>query len=336
MAKLVRELTQLENILERSGSLARSEMLTSIPSAAGSLPIYGTVLGTSDRSAPTFGLVGGVHGLERIGTRVVLAYLHTVIEMLQWDELLSRSLERIRLVFVPIVNPYGILMRRRGNAAGVDLMRNAPPHPDSQGSFFVGGQRLSPHLPWYMGVEGAPMQPEAFALCNFMRREVFGARRAVVVDVHSGYGMDDRVWFPYARTRKPFPDVGSVYALKQLLDTALPNHVYRVEPQARNYTVCGDLWDFLYDEQRAQPGAGVFLPLTLEMGSWRWVKKNPRQLFDRLGGFNPLKPHRLRRTLRRHLTLFDFLRRATASDRAWHGEGDEERRNAAFRLWFAD
>ena len=24
-----------------------------------------------------------------------------------------------------------------------------------------------------------------------------------------------------------------------------------------------------------------FLPLTLEMGSWIWVKKNPRQLFSR-------------------------------------------------------
>ena len=48
-----------------------------------------------------------------------------------------------------------------------------------------------------------------------------------------------------------------------------------------------------------------FLPLTLEMGSWLWVKKNPRQLFSRHGIFNPLIEHRQQRVLRRHLALLD-------------------------------
>ena len=59
------------------------------------------------------------------------------------------------------------------------------------------------------------------------------------------------------------------------------------------------------------------MPLTLEMGSWTWVRKNPLQGLTSLGRFNPIKPHRLRRTLRRHLPLLEFLFHAAASYRAW-------------------
>ena len=41
----------------------------------------------------------------------------------------------------------------------------------------------------------------------------------------------------------------------------------------------------------------------MEMGSWTWVKKNPRQFFSLLGIFNPLIQHRQLRVLRRHLPL---------------------------------
>ena len=53
------------------------------------------------------------------------------------------------------------------------------------------------------------------------------------------------------------------------------------------------------------------------MGSWTWVRKNPLQGLSALGRFNPMKPHRLRRTLRRHLPLLDFLFHAAASHAAW-------------------
>ena len=65
----------------------------------------------------------------------------------------------------------------------------------------------------------------------------------------------------------------------------------------------------------------MFLPLTLEMGSWLWVKKNPRQLFSRHGIFNPLIDHRQQRVLRRHLPLLDFTTRAAASAARWLPEG---------------
>ena len=65
------------------------------------------------------------------------------------------------------------------------------------------------------------------------------------------------------------------------------------------------------------------MPLTLEMGSWLWVKKNPRQLFSRHGIFNPLIAHRQQRVLRRHMALLDFLGRAAASHSRWMPEPED-------------
>ena len=317
MSRTFRELTELDRLLGRLGDRARVSTLATVEAAQGSWPIQGIALGTTDRRAPTLAIVGGVHGLERIGTRVVLAYLHTLSELLDWDSVLHAALERSRLVFVPLVNPGGLFLRQRANPSGVDLMRNAPVHPESHGTPLLGGQRISPRLPWYMGRPDQAMEVEARALCDFMERELFGAEVAVACDVHSGFGFVDRLWFPYARTRRPFHHLPEMLALTRLLDATLPNHVYAVEPQARSYTIAGDLWDHLYDRFRAVDPERVFIPLTLEMGSWTWLKKNPRQALHTLGGFNPLVPHRLARTLRRHLPLFDFLHRATASPSAW-------------------
>ncbi|HEX5656439.1 MAG TPA: hypothetical protein VFX59_04555, partial [Polyangiales bacterium] len=157
----------------------------------------------------------------------------------------------------------------------------------------------------------------------------------IAIDCHSGFGMLDRLWFPYARTRKTFPNLAEVVGLKRLLDRTLPHHVYRVEPQANAYTIEGDAWDYLYDLSRSL-GAGTFVPLTLEMGSWAWVRKNPRQLWQLDGGFNPVLPHRVKRTLRRHLPLFDLLLHAIASHEAWVAPDEDVRllrEHEAFTTW---
>ncbi len=80
----------------------------------------------------------------------------------------------------------------------------------------------------------------------------------------------------------------------------------------------------------------TFLPLTLEMGSWLWIKKNPRQLFSRNGIFNPLINHRQQRVLRRHLSLLDFLARAACSHERWvpAPEARAQRRADALAAWY--
>lgn len=355
------ELADLNEVLALFGDRAETHVLATVRHSGIEFPIVGVVVGATRPDAPTLALVGGVHGLERIGTRVVLAGMRTIAQFLSWDRILNAALDDLRLVFLPLVNPVGLWLRRRSNGNGVDLMRNAPPHPDASGTPLVGGHRLSPRLPYYQGVPGQ-MEVEAQALCQFIREWVFPARASIALDVHSGFGTVDRLWFPYAYTRRPFPSLAEAYALERLLDDTLPNHVYVMEPVSRNYTVQGDLWDHLYDEHgggrlwdrptelersarasqahsvpRVPAYPGPFMPLTLELGSWLWVKKNPRQLFDVLGGFNPIRPHRLRRTLRRHLPLIEFLMRAVAGSPTWTGFDARERQrleSEAFRLWF--
>ncbi|HET9992743.1 MAG TPA: M14 family zinc carboxypeptidase, partial [Kofleriaceae bacterium] len=257
---------------------------------------------------------GGVHGLERIGSEVAIAFLGSLVTRLAWDQVLHDALSRCRVIVVPLVNPVGMIRAQRANGNGVDLMRNAPAHPLG-GTPLLGGQRISQRLPWFMGAAGAPMEVESRALVELVEAATAAAPFALALDCHSGFGFIDRLWYPYARTREPLPDQPAIAALGRLLDTTLPNHVYRFEQTAQAYTIRGDLWDYLYDRRRA--AGGVLLPLTLEMGSWAWVRKNPWQGLSSLGRFNPIKPHRQRRTLRRHLPLFDFLLHAAASHEAW-------------------
>jgi hypothetical protein len=334
------ELTELEKIIDRLPKSARVRTLGTVVSQELAFPLYSITLGSEDPQAPTLGLFAGVHGLERIGSKVVIAYLNTIVELLRWDDTLLHKLERTRLVFFPIINPAGMYLRTRSNGNGVDLMRNAPVEADAVSPLFLpAGHRISPKLPWYRGTEGAPLELEAQAVCQLVREELTTSPISLALDVHSGYGTVDRIWFPYAKTTKPFPNLPEVYALKKLLDETYPNHVYRMEPQAKEYTTHGDLWDYLYDAHLASTPERLFMPLALELGSWVWVKKNPKQMFSVLGAFNPLMPHRNKRTLRRHIILFDFLHRAVQSSRSWatlSNPNKDEFLKAAMSQWYAD
>lgn len=333
------ELTALERVLKSLGDVARVEELARVRHGATEFPVHGVVLGSNDRTAPCLGLFGGVHGLERIGSDVVIAFLQTISEILHWDETWRDRLSRSRMVFVPIVNPVGMFRRSRANGNGVDLMRNAPVEADEPPWFLLGGHTISSRLPWYRGQVGTEgdMEIESRAVIDFVVREMFPSRLSLAIDVHSGFGSVDRLWFPYAKTRKPPPHLAEIAALKQLFDRSYPNHFYRIEPQAKQYTTHGDLWDYLYDKHmRAAPG-GLFLPWTLELGSWLWLKKSPRNVFSVLGAFNPLQPHRLQRILRRHLTLFDFLHRALLSPEGWVNLSEDARRQLiakATDVWY--
>jgi hypothetical protein len=332
---LLPELSELEALLEQIEPYARIEALAHVNVRDHRLPVYAVSLGTREPAAPSLAFVGGVHGLERIGTQVVLAYLRTLSARLSWDRVLHDTLARVRLLFVPLLNPGGMLLRSRSNPRGVDLMRNAPRGQGGRGSFLLGGQRISAKLPWYAGREGES-ELESRALFEVIQRQCLCSSVSLAIDCHSGFGMLDRLWFPYARTRKTFPNLAEVVGLKHLLDRTLPHHVYRVEPQANAYTIEGDAWDYLYDLSRSLGPQRTFVPLTLEMGSWAWVRKNPRQLWSLDGSFNPVLPHRVKRTLRRHLPLFDLLLHAIASHEAWVASDDDtraEREHEAFSTW---
>ena len=311
------ELDAVNTLIHRGGRHLRSAVICEIENDGEKLPVHCIEMGSTAPDVPAVGFFGGVHGVERIGTQVVLAYLHALIERLHWDDTLAHTLQHVRLVFMPLLNPGGMLRETRANPAGVDLMRNAPVDAPGRVPFLLGGQRYSRHLPWYRGRLGEPMQPEAQALCRVVEEKLQSHEFSLALDCHSGFGTQDRIWFPYAKTRDPIDCLAEIYALRSMFRTTHPYHgIYVIEPQAHQYTTHGDLWDHLYDRARTQ-SQRLFIPLTLEMGSWLWVKKSPAQLFNLLGVFNPVAPHRHQRALRRHLTLLDFLVRATVSHERW-------------------
>ncbi|TFZ01634.1 M14 family zinc carboxypeptidase [Ramlibacter rhizophilus] len=329
------ELDTLHTVLAQGGEWLHVRE-HAVPHEGGApLSLYEIALGNGAPEVPAVGFFGGVHGLERIGARVVIEYLRSLVMRLSWDDSLHRLLEQVRIVFMPVVNPGGMLRGTRANPAGVDLMRNAPLQARERVAPLVGGQRLWSGLPWYRGRADAAMEPESAALCELVERELLGRPFALALDCHSGFGMRDRLWFPYAHRRGPIPHLDALHALHRIFENSHGHHPYLVEPQSAQYLTHGDLWDHLYLRACAA-GQGTFLPLTLEMGSWLWVRKNPRQLFSRAGIFNPLVAHREHRVLRRHFPLLDFLVRACASSHRWlpQGEAREAHRQAGLQRWW--
>lgn len=331
------ELDELERLVRAGGAHVEHRVLCRVETDGLGFDVGAVTLGNPDPAVPAVGVFGGVHGLERIGAEVALAGLRSIVSRLRWDASLHRMLEALRIVFVPLVNPGGLWRGTRANPQGVDLMRNAPLECAVGAPMLLGGQRLSPSLPWYRGPAGAPMQREAQALCDIVERELLTHAFAIAIDCHSGFGLSDRLWFPYAHTARPIEHLAEMQALSELLDQTLLHHRYVFEPQSRQYLAHGDLWDHLYLRalERAPPHA--FVPLTLEMGSWLWVKKNPRQVFSRRGIFNPLIEHRQQRVLRRHLQLIEFALRAAYSHDRWRPQGDAARdalHERALERWY--
>lgn len=329
------ELSELQRLMEDAAGYFQMRTLCEVRTGGRCFPVQSFTLGNPSPEVPAVGFFGGVHGLERIGADVVLAYMRSLLTRLPWDTVLRQQLEGIRLVFMPLVNPGGLWMGTRANPRGVDLMRNAPVEASEPVPFMLGGQRLSAGLPWYRGREGAPMEPESAALCALVQEELLSRRFSLAVDCHSGFGTEDRIWFPYAHTVQPILHLPEMHALRIIFERSHAHHRYVFEPQSRQYLTHGDLWDFLYLRAIGDPGR-VFLPLTLEMGSWLWIKKNPRQIFSRIGIFNPLIEHRQQRVMRRHIALLDFFTRAASGHRHWlPGAGERERyRQQAMGSWY--
>lgn len=331
----LKELGELEALIADGGHWLETQVACTVAVGERRFPVYSIALGNPDPAVPVVGFFGGFHGLERIGTEVVLAYLRTLVRRLNWDSILHRQLEAVRLVFMPIVNPGGMWCGTRANPQGVDLMRNAPVEARERTPFMLGGQRLSARLPWYRGQQGAPMEVENRAVCAVVEREFFTRRFGIAIDCHSGFGSSDRIWFPYAHTATPIAHLPELLALTDIYEQAHANHSYVFEPQSRQYLAHGDLWDYLYLQASAAPER-IFLPLTLEMGSWLWVRKNPRQVLSRQGMFNPHIAHRLHRVLRRHVGWLDFLARAACGCDLWlpTGERREQLRARALHQWY--
>jgi hypothetical protein len=311
------ELEKLNRFLEHAPGFCKSERLGSVPVRGHSLPIYSLSIGPDDPTLPTFGLFGGVHGLEKIGSHIIINYFKYLSKQLVWDKSLQDLFKISRLVSIPIVNPGGMYLSRRSNPNGVDLMRNAPIDGETSKWNLLSGHRLSPSLPWYRGRAENGMELENVILVDFVKKEMFSAGFSMALDIHSGFGMKDRLWYPYSKTKTPFPLKNTVEKIETRYHDSLPYSRYHIEPQSSSYLIHGDVWDYLFDCHRQEGQKdSVFIPWCLELGSWIWVKKNPLQAFDAKGYFNPILPHRYDRVMRRHRDLLDLFHKITV----FHGD----------------
>lgn len=304
-----------------------------------SMPIFSFTFGSKNPEAPTLIITAGVHGLEKVGTHVAIAFLRSLIESLHWDDALHELLSKMRIAIYPLANPYGMYHNKRSNHNGVDLMRNAPIDAKDSVLPMVGGHRVSDKLPWYRGDQKKHPEIETQTLCHFVEREAFHSKRCIAIDIHSGFGLVDRLWFPFATTKSLYPNIEHMLLLKDALDHSLPQHLYKFEPQNLHYLAHGDVWDYLYfkHKETTPQTNNLFLPLCLELGSWHWVKKNPKQLISALGLYNPILPHRLKRAQRRHMLLFDFLIRATYTEKLLNISTRSEKlalRQKALQYWY--
>ena len=321
------EIRDLENLTELAQSIQSTpveikkwaEIEVSKNTKNETLPLVSISFGSQDPKAPCLILTAGVHGLERVGSHVCIQHLLPFIEQLKWNSHLQDLLKKVRLTAIPIVNPGGMYLGFRSNPNGVDIMRNAAIEGKEKGLPLVSGHRKGAWLPWYRGAENAPLETETDTLLKIVQKNVSESAFAISLDIHSGFGMRDRIWYPWSHSKEPIPDLSTIDHIEKIFKKTHPYHFYQIEPQTSSYVIHGDPWDWLYDwHLKIRQKNQIYIPLALEMGSWTWLRKNPGQFFRRDGIYNPIIPHRYNRIMRRHRPLLDFLLQIVAHHSQWN------------------
>lgn len=284
-------------------------------------PIYLLEIGKKSAFARhTASIVSGVHGLETIGIRIHLDIVRSLLN--PRDPHFSPALAegKLGIYSIPILNPAGVARQTRANGHGVDLNRNSGIDAEKAVPFF-GGQRISPALPYY---RGKALERESRALYRFLQQFAWRtpARVHVALDIHSGYGAQNYLWWPYSFSKRRVPHAAVFEQWGAELQKRHP--LYRIEPMSLSYQTHGDLWDRALLEFEARKEAGklraksLFLPLTLEIGTWEELKKNPLRILQKRRIFNP--PRQSRKVyLREHRQLiWDILH--------WHTKKSTQKR----------
>ncbi|GBF51203.1 zinc carboxypeptidase-related protein [Leptospira ryugenii] len=250
------------------------------------------------------GMVAGVHGLETVGIRILLDFLEYILYKKSPGYVSEIANGKIGLVVIPIVNPGGVALKSRSNPSGVDLMRNSGVEAESAPILF-GGQNWTSKLPYY---RGKTLEPESRAVFRYINQYFYHVKDSIlpVIDIHSGFGTIDHVWWPYARTKKECVDTALFEKIASYMVELRRHKRYKFGPQSETYTTHGDLWDRFYDhfQEKFSHTGSRFLPFTLEVGTWSDIKENPSKLFRKRGIFNPAKENKFETIV----TYRDFLR----------------------------
>lgn len=301
---------QVLQIVKDHGDLVHIRQLDySTPTRSGQRwPIYLLEIGRKRafrNHAPL--IVSGVHGLETIGIRIHLDMLRSVLnpKSRYYSEDIAEG--KLAIYSIPVLNPAGVVRLTRANAAGVDLNRNSGIMAEKAIPFF-GGHKISPALPYF---RGRTRQRETRALFRFLNENFLRRRKKIhmALDIHSGYGAQNYLWWPYSFSNKKVFQERAFERIAKKLRVRHPH--YRIEPMALSYQTHGDLWDhaLLEFEKREMKRArkSLFLPFTLEIGTWQEIRKSPSRLFTAEKIFNPPKSSRKAYLKEHRQLIWDFL-----------------------------
>ena len=112
---------------------------------------------------------------------------------------------------------------------------------------------------------------------------------------------------PYASGKKVPEKETKIFAeIKKHLYTIYRHHPYKYEKQTDIYSTHGDFWDYNFD-QHLESGKGTYLPLTLEISSFKWAMRNLLSNWTVEAIFNPINRHQSRDEYIKHMMIFDFI-----------------------------
>lgn len=264
------------------------------------------------------GLIAGVHGLETIGIQVLLDFMEYIVNPKSSGYIPEIKSGKVGILCLPIANPGGVALKRRANPGGVDLMRNSGIDAEHPTPFF-GGHKLTRRLPYF---RGKGLQPESRSLLRLMAEYFYPITKTVlpVLDVHSGFGAIDRVWWPYAKTDTFCEDQSAYEKVADYLKNQCGHGNLEYGSQSDSYQANGDLWDLVYDQfkgvQRAKDSS-LLLPFTLEIGTWSSIKEEPSRIFKKKGIFNPTKANRQETITRYRGFLRDYVMLSSTKPKNW-------------------
>lgn len=87
------EYEDLKAILDAGSRCMAINVAGEVEAAGRVFPVYVATLGSDDPRAPAIGFFAGIHGLERIGTQLLLDYMRVLLCRLEWDALLNEQLQ---------------------------------------------------------------------------------------------------------------------------------------------------------------------------------------------------------------------------------------------------
>lgn len=298
------ELLQLKRLEKRFGEIIILEKLGEVEHKGYKSPINAFFISHRPRpELPTIAFFSCFHGVEWIGSRVLVNFIEHLIREITWDEDIKSVTDRVNICGVPIVNPIGKIEHYRSNGNGIDLMRNAPVEAE-RALPLLGGQRLSRHLPWY---RGKGFEKENDIVVKFLDDYVFPSNFKMTIDIHSSFLRGSRIWIPYASGKKmPEKEAKVFWQVRKTLNSIYKYNPYKYEKQEHIYKTHGDFWDYNFDRHN-ELYKGTYLPLTLEISSWNWSLRNIFRRWSMEALFNPFDTKESNSEYIKHIMVFDFL-----------------------------